>query len=367
MSAHHPAHHIVSRHLPEAEGTAAGRALHALCRGLRECGIDVRVTSWRDEPPAGEQLPSWCTWVALPTESRARTRARAVRKPRWDAARLPIEHADAERLFADDFESWPAVARAGGILTLHYVTAFDAAAVHARSPKLVQDARAQRAAVRAAELSLTYSPRVAGWAAAQGGRALPTPLALQPPELLPAVRRPIAACVANWDWPPNQAALSSLLAAWMPVREAVPGARLLLAGRGCERVGAITGIRVLGRVDAAADVLAEAAVVAFPCPPSSGPKVKVLEAVMSGRPVVTTPAGVEGLTVGEGAIVTTESGFAAALIEALRAAAEGSERGPRGREIASSVHAPLPAAKARLAALQARLRPALIKKVPTSA
>jgi hypothetical protein len=79
--------------------------------------------------------------------------------------------------------------------------------------------------------------------------------------------------------------------------------------------------------------------------------VKVLEAVMSGRAVVTTPAGVEGLSVGDGAVVSSGPDFAADLITALREAADGGDRGPAGRAVAQTVHAPRPAAASRLAAL----------------
>jgi hypothetical protein len=348
------AYRVVSHHLPEPCGSAAGRALLAFCEGLLELGDSVRVTSWRSEPPTDPSaLPPWCDWRRMPAESQVRTRARALLRPRWDASRLAIDVAPNEVVVADDPESWAAVAHAPhAVTTMHYVSRLDAEAIGLRSPKLVQDARAERSVARQATQALTYSERVTSWVRGQGGNAETIPIALRVPSELPLVQRPVAACLADWRWGPNQAALSTLLALWPQVREAIPGAELLLAGRGCERVGTVPGVRVLGFVESAADVLAEAAVLAFPCPRSSGPKVKVLEAVMSSRVVLTTAAGVEGLSTGIGAVVSTEPNFAAALIELLREAGDGEGRGARGRQAAVAVHSPRPAAAQRREALR---------------
>lgn len=347
---------VVSRHLPEPEGTAAGRHLIALCEGFLELGASLRLTSWRDEPPADPAaLPAWCEWRPLGWEPRLHTRVRALGRPRWDAVRLNIDVAPGEVPLADDPESWPAVAaHRDAVATLHFSAALDGKAVGARGPKVLQDIRAQRRMLRQAKQTLAQSERTATWARARGARVTCVPIALRPPPLLPNVPRPIVTCLADWRWPPNQVALSTLLRVWPQVRRAVPGAELVLAGRGDPRVGGVAGVRVLGVVPSALDVLAQASVLAFACPPSSGPKVKVLEAVMAGRPVVTTPYGVEGLSVGSGAIVADEAGFGKALASALREAAEGSSRGLEGRTAALAVHAPVPAARARLCALETR-------------
>ena len=95
----------------------------------------------------------------------------------------------------------------------------------------------------------------------------------------------------------------------------------MLAGRGLERmnVSAESGVRLIGSVSRSVDALQEASVLAFPCPPTSGPKVKVLEALAYGVPVVTTTFGVEGLWLdaGEGAVVAGIPDFATALTALL--------------------------------------------------
>jgi glycosyltransferase involved in cell wall biosynthesis len=158
--------------------------------------------------------------------------------------------------------------------------------------------------------------------------------------------------MADWSWPPNQQALSSLLEVWPDVVAAVPGARLLLAGRALkpEQVGQVHGLKVLGQVRQSVDMLSQASVLAFPCPATSGPKVKVLEALAYGIPVVTTPAGVEGLRLGpgEGALVSGRQGFAKALIKALLSPETRAVLGTSGRAAVEKHHSPVSAGRARL-------------------
>ena len=172
-----------------------------------------------------------------------------------------------------------------------------------------------------------------------------------PEEALPLTEEPVAALLADWAWPPNQQAARALLSAWPVVRAAVPSARLLLAGRKPEllEVGSVAGVSVLGEVASSLDVLSQASVLAFPCPPSSGPKIKVLEALAIGLPVVTTPAGVEGLCLAPGdAAVAHEAGFAGALAEVLASPERRSAMAAAGRASLATHHSPVVSAHVRL-------------------
>ena len=332
---------VLSRHLPQPEGTAAGRVLLATVEGLLAEGCQVTVTSWAPEPPTSA-LPSWCAWRPLPEEPAWRRRGRALIHPRSDVVRLGWSPEG--RAVADDPLSAPALPE-GGVATLHYVTALDLAAL-ARRPTArdVQDLRAERR-LRGRAL-LTYSDRVARWC---GGTAVPVAVTV-PSAPLPPVERPVAGLLADWTWPPNRAALATLLRLWPTVRAQLPAARLELSGRGSDAIGTIEGVRVLGQVPQAADALERLAVLAFPCPETSGPKVKVLEAAAHGTPVLTTPAGAEGLH--SQAVQTVESDrFADALVALLRDPARRVELATRARTDVLRVHAPGPAARARLAAL----------------
>jgi hypothetical protein len=233
------------------------------------------------------------------------------------------------------------------VVTFHYATVLDRRAVGGWSPPDVQDIRNERRAVRRAAMPLALSHRVATHF---GGRPAVVPIAYAPPnEPLGLVAEPVAATFADWRWPPNRAALSATLAAWPAVRERVAGARLLVAGRGSPDIGVIDGVTVLGTVAHSADVLSQAAVLAFACPPSSGPKVKVLEALAYGVPVLTTSHGVEGLVLTAGsAAVTTLSAFADNLADLLLDPQRRATLAHAGRDAALAGHAPAVAARTRV-------------------
>jgi glycosyltransferase involved in cell wall biosynthesis len=342
---------VVSYHLPEAEGTAAGRILLATCEGLLAEGHEVEVTSWRLGPPVGE-LPAWCTWKELPLASMARRRVRSLWRPRWEADALDWAPPPGAVVVADDPASFPAVARtAEPAVTFHFLTRLDARATGRRRGEDVQHARMERTVGRRAARVLAYSPRVVDAL----GRGTFVPMALRVPARLPLVDEPVAALVADWSWPPNRWALDRLLGAWPSVRARVPAARLLLAGPGDPPIGTIAGVEVLGRVARSEDVLSQAAALAFPCPPSSGPKVKVVEALGAGLPVVTTEAGVEGV-VTRG---TTVAAVAPAEVDGFAASLAGTLGDPAGRAALAdaavaaitAAHAPRPAARARVEVL----------------
>jgi len=146
------------------------------------------------------------------------------------------------------------------------------------------------------------------------------------------------------------AALASLLDQWPTVRRLVPDAQLLLAGRGLRNAPALPGVEVVGEVAQASDVLSRAAVLAFPCPPTSGPKMKVLDALAWGLPVVTTDAGTEGLSLSPGTItIASPPDFAAGLAAVLKDEPKRRRMAAAGRADVLAHHRPEQAAAARLA------------------
>ena len=82
---------------------------------------------------------------------------------------------------------------------------------------------------------------------------------------------------------------------WPLIRAARPGARLVIAGTVGQAVkNRAPDIQVLGPVSELSDEYARAAVCLVPLPLGTGLKIKLVEAMGYGRPVVTTPAGAEG-------------------------------------------------------------------------
>ena len=348
---------VVSRFLPDPDGWAASRLLDAFVRGARSLGRDVTVWSWWPyDPPA--RLPEWVRWDPLPREPFLRMKLRALVRPRADVVTLGWQVADDAVALADDPLTFPAVRRhPRSVLTMHYATGLDRRAIGSWRAKDVQDFRFERAIVRRAVVPTAYSSRVADYL---GPSLQVVPAALPIPPAVSPQERPVAACIADWSWPPNRVALDRLLAAWPKVRDRIPAATLVLAGGGEPPVGTVAGVRALGPVRDSAQLLADAAALVFPSPDTSGPKVKVMEAISLGLPVVTTPAGIEGVAVPPEAVelVAQPAGpveLAAAVVAVLADPAGSARRAARARASFAAAHAPEVAAAARLRVIDAAL------------
>ncbi len=140
----------------------------------------------------------------------------------------------------------------------------------------------------------------------------------------PASTRPTVLFVGSFGYPPNCDAASELVDHWMPaIRGRHPGARPVLAGGGLPAAAAArlvaAGARVLGRVPDLLSIYRDADVVAVPIRSGGGTRIKILEALAAGRPVVTTRKGAEGLPVTDGVhVLMAESpGEAAAAVARL--------------------------------------------------
>jgi hypothetical protein len=253
--------------------------------------------------------------------------------------------------WAEEPESYAAIADAArrGV-TVYHSSVLDAIALRRPRPDVVQSARAERYATRRADLAITFSARVAR----ATGIANVLPVTLPIPERpLGFVADPVAVMIADWAWTPNQAALARLFADWSEVRRQVPAATLLIAGRGLGKVPAPDGVELVGEVREARDVLSRAAVLAFPCPATSGPKMKVLDALAWGLPVVTTPAGVEGITLSAGsAAVVADTDFATELAAVLNDEPRRRVMAAGGRSDVLAQHTPQHAAATRLTLIE---------------
>lgn len=80
-----------------------------------------------------------------------------------------------------------------------------------------------------------------------------------------------------------------------------PGARFILAGKGMPKTwlkAQIPGLSVSAEVEHPEDVLSQADVLVAPVFSASGIRIKVLEALCMGKPVITHSAGIQGLITG---------------------------------------------------------------------
>jgi len=131
---------------------------------------------------------------------------------------------------------------------------------------------------------------------------------------------------------------------WPRVRAAVPAARLLVVGRDpADDVRALDGrdaVEVHANVPDMAEWLAAARVAAIPLRVGTGVRIKALEALAAGRPVVGTSIALEGIPLGaDDADVRDEPGsFADAVVRLLRDDALAGARHDAGRRFVE-VHA----------------------------
>jgi glycosyltransferase involved in cell wall biosynthesis len=213
--------------------------------------------------------------------------------------------------------------------------------------------RAERYTARTARLVTTYSGRVAR-VVGHGARVVPIGYPVPAARALP-LRDPVAGMIADWRWAPNRPALEHLLRGWPYVRAGLPDARLVLAGNGSDLLGTALpdGVDLLGPVPKIAEFWEQVGLLAFPAVATSGPKVKVLEALAFGVPVVTTEWGVEGLAPAarRSVVVTTLAEFARVCLDVLADPDRRAALGVAGRQAVLDEHAPAPAAKARAAVL----------------
>lgn len=347
---------VAAADIPDPEGTAAGRDLWAWCDALRGLGHQVEVWIWSKSPlSSADRVPEWATYDPHPVPASLGAHLRALVAPRMEAARGGWEPGPDAVAVADHVPSVGAVlGHPRSVATLHFRALADALAVRRLRLPDLQTARAERRAGRECRLVLCYSDRVAR-GIRRPARVVPMTYPVPAAPLAP-VEEPVAALIADWGWLPNRVTLARLLEMWPSVRAAVPAARLLLAGRQLPsgEIGSVAGVEVIGPVAQAVEVLGRAALVAFPCPGSSGPKGKTLEALAHGLPVVTTPAGVEGIDLPPEAMTMAVpvSGYVDRLVELLRDPPRRARLGGLGRTVVASDHAPVVAARARLDAFR---------------
>ncbi len=132
--------------------------------------------------------------------------------------------------------------------------------------------------------------------------------------------------LGSLDWRPNQDAVDLLLERIFPgTRQLEPGAQLVIVGRH-PSAGLIERIRQTPSVELHADVadvrpfLAQSGVMAVPLRIGGGSRLKILEALACGLPVVSTRIGAEGLLLkpGEDYLLAEPDTMADALVQAIR-------------------------------------------------
>ncbi len=144
--------------------------------------------------------------------------------------------------------------------------------------------------------------------------------------------------VGSMDWAPNEDGAVWFAAKIMPrIVEQVPEARFYVVGRNPGKaLASLNGkdqVVVVGEVPDVRPYLLAAHVVPVPLRSGGGTRLKILEAMAAGKPVVSTTIGAEGLELTPGKeieIADTEDGFVAAVVRLLRDEERSSAMGKAG-------------------------------------
>jgi glycosyltransferase involved in cell wall biosynthesis len=355
---------VVLTQPPLPEGGAPGKTAIGLLRGLVAHGVDVRAVAARQHFALAGEVPADLPVEIVRVEPPGRWRARLGRfhRPRGElaggafAARVRELAADADVVHLEETETaWSDEGLATpSLVHLHYLVRRDrplGRPWERQFRDVVEIAAGERAAIRRHRHLVASSPLVADALRRKAPKAevVVAPLSLDPLLYPPAPLDgpPTAGIIGTAGWPTTAAAIHELVdRVWPLVRVRAPEARLLVAGRGTDRLGIIAGdgVTVLGEVESAPELLRQLSVLLFPLRRGSGMKVKVLEAIASGVPVVTTPSGAEGIEGGAGvAVHTGADALAAATAELLVDAALRRARGAAARAAFVERYTPEPA------------------------
>jgi glycosyltransferase involved in cell wall biosynthesis len=166
--------------------------------------------------------------------------------------------------------------------------------------------RLQIDATHWADATLCVTPQDHALLASHGGVNLYTlPLGVDTRDVAyraPAAARSRALFLGSFQHPPNRSAARILVdVVWPQLRRQLPGWELVLAGPGSDAFVAempvpAADVRGLGYVDDLGDLFASCRMFLAPLTEGGGIKIKILEAMGRGLPVVTTPIGAEGIT-----------------------------------------------------------------------
>lgn len=347
---------------PLLEGGAAVRCAYALLEGLAAAGVQCTVVCPQEGEPVSAPPGVALELVSIPQQTPAGVRLERLFRPRSRLGSGPF--AESVRSMSRDadvvhFVEAPASIGAGLVdrpvlAQLDCLTRLDPRTwnpLRAKGRDSIELLRAERRVVRDAPWLLVNSRELAQAARAMRARVEVSvaPLALHPSHYVPraTVQAPVAGMIGWASWPPTAAAVERLLGSvWPKVLSKRPDAQLLLAGVGMEpstfpHLPRLDGVQWRGFVPSATGFLRELGVMLYPLTRGSGTKVKVLEALALGIPVVTTPRGREGILHDGGLLTSTDDEqLARHTVELLEDPAARASAGERAHDSFMLGHTP---------------------------
>lgn len=307
---------------------------------LRREGIDVRTVPWRPNAPrvargiarthSGSAGRFWDRDLAREVERATRESPTDLLQVEYSQLGRYLTLGDA-RVRVLDFHNIESS------LALSYARSSRTARARLALLESVLLRRLERRAAAWADVVVVVSEQDRDRMPGRPREMLVCPNGWDPTAPLAPAEEPVAAFVALLSWKPNvDAAVWLAREVWPSVRAAVPDARLLLVGREpapAVRALASDDVEVTGTVPEIRPYLASARVALAPLLSGGGTRLKVLEALDAGRPLVSTSVGIDGLTdlTGHGVAVADEpEEFAKQIVILLRDRERATESGLSG-------------------------------------
>lgn len=353
---------LVAPACPLPFGDTAAKWVDVLIRELVRRGHRVQLVCISEEPAARvDQSRRALAEVTGPGALDASFHRMIISKPalvrRLHSARRPfseLEQADGVRQLLDEqlsrgydvlhveqlWSGWLATGVPRSLLNVHHLEVIDREHDRPQSwtewKTLRQMNRATAAILGRVANVRFFTPRLSARARQYNPatRHWVVPFALDAAHYAPVSPAvdPVVGLIGSMHWPPSRSAADRLITRiWPRVRAQVPSARLLVAGWNADRYLSAhlgtPGLELRADVPHPRDFFSQIGVMVYAPSRGSGMKIKVMEAMAFGVPVVTTAEGIEGLAAEPGihAHVADDDGVMADHVVALlrdRAAAE---------------------------------------------
>jgi glycosyltransferase involved in cell wall biosynthesis len=326
---------IVAPSCPHPFGDTAAKWFDVLVRELVGRGHDVTLLCVTEEPaPRIEEARSLLAGIASGGRLDVTIHPLAITRPAWRrklaSLREPfseIRQADGVRRLVEErlargydvfhleqlWTGWLASGVPRSVINIHHFEVIDMAGQPARSlaerKARWQMRRGTAAILQQANHLRLFTPRLSDWARAYNrtARHWVVPFALDPVHYEPVSPsgEPVVGLIGSMQWGPSRTAAERLITRiWPRVKSAIPSARLVIAGwqadRHLARYAGLPGVELRANIGHPREFFAEAGVLVYAPQRGSGMKIKVMEAMAYGVPVVTTTEGVEGLQMESG-------------------------------------------------------------------
>ncbi len=313
-------------------GSAAARWYYVLLKGLVARGhrVTAFATSARDEEIASARalFPAPAFDLRLyraPDRSGLRAKLRTLSRP-FSFMFSAQFTADLNATLAEGFDvlhleqlwsGWPGLRHTQkSVLSVHYLPRIDMSAAR---PNSLKDRLYRRLEARAERRLICSYPRFSVCTPRLGDEVrklnpsaditvIPFGLDFSGYPFVPDERRPgapVVTLIGKMDWEPTRSAATRLLERlWPAIHQRMPEARLQIVGWGARaelsRFPRRPEVSIIENVPEIRPYFEEASVLLYAPMRGSGLKIKVLEAMAYGVPVVTTSEGVEGLPAVDG-------------------------------------------------------------------